>query len=74
MKVEAWAIIDVETDDNQKTPKGESYILFSYDNEGKPRLNVFDYLHKKYADEACERWQHAHPGSKVIPCTIEIKE
>lgn len=64
MKV--WAIVD--KDENKE------YILVNYDNEGNPRLNVFDWRHKDTALQMLDKWKETshHSTARLIECEITI--
>lgn len=62
--IDAFAIID-----KNKTNK---YILFNFDNQGNPILNVFDIRHKKYANNALSDWKKTEHHSKARLIKIKM--
>ena len=63
--MKAWAIVDKDGIN--------IYILFHYDNDGIPHLDIFDQKHKKFALQMKDKWKKAsHPTAKLVECEIKI--
>jgi len=77
-KIRAWALVNVEVDEGQYTPRGESFIVFSFAGGGvvpvEPRLQVFDVRHREYAERKREEWSRVFPDCRVVPCTIVLDD